>query len=286
MARQNSFVRWAGGKSWFIPFFEKITKNLNYKNYFEPFAGGASIFFSCVRGHNAYLSDLNGELINAYAMVKEYPEELCKQLESMKVSEEKYYFYRDKYVCDSNIKKAARFLYLNHASFNGIYRVNKNGMYNVPYGKRNIQYNTDLIKRANLSLMNTELKTGDFAIWTDFISKDDLVFLDPPYSVSSEKKENGFIAYNQKLFSLEDQKRLQEFIIQIKNKKAYYILTNVVNAKIFEIFEECGDICVTLSRACVIGGKNAKREKVKEYVFTNIRQSNWGVEDGYFESIN
>ena len=99
--------------------------------------------------------------------------------------------YRDKYKYTNDIEKAARFLYLNHASFNGIYRVNNSGKYNVPYGKRGIKYNTDIIKRANVLLENTELKTGDFSIWADEINENDLVFLDPPYSVSSNKKENS-----------------------------------------------------------------------------------------------
>lgn len=286
MANQNRLVRWAGGKRWFIPFFEDLTCYLEYNNYFEPFAGGASIFFACVRGHKAYLSDLNDELINAYKIVKTNPDELCKKLNEMEVTEEQYYYYRDKYKYTNDIEKAARFLYLNHASFNGIYRVNNSGKYNVPYGKRGIKYNTDIIKRANVLLENTELKTGDFSIWADEINENDLVFLDPPYSVSSNKKENGFIAYNQRLFSLEDQERLKEFIDIIKEKKAFYILTNAVHEKIEKIFDGFGDEKITLSRACVIGGRNAERGKVNEYIFTNIPKSKWREEDGYFESID
>ena len=103
MANQNRLVRWAGGKRWFIPFFEDLTCYLEYNNYFEPFAGGASIFFACVRGHKAYLSDLNDELINAYKIVKTKPDELCKKLNEMEVTEEQYYYYRDKYKYTNDI---------------------------------------------------------------------------------------------------------------------------------------------------------------------------------------
>ncbi len=94
--------------------------------------------------------------------------------------------------------------------------------------------------------------------------------LDPPYTVSHN--ENGFIKYNQKLFSIEDQYRLSRFIDQIKASGAYYILTNAAHETIIEIFDKEGDYRYDLSRASSIGGKNANRGQVKEFVFTNIRE--------------
>ncbi len=269
-------VRWAGGKKWFIPHFNNITNNLNYNNYYEPFAGGATIFFSCIDGHQSFLSDLNEELICAYRVIKEKPEQLCRLLNNMEVSENDYYYYRDEFICADEDERAARFLYLNHFSFNGIYRVNKDGKYNVPYGKRELPYNTNIIYIAHEKLQRTNLAVGDFNIWAENINEGDLVFLDPPYSVSSKKSENGFIEYNSKLFSLDDQKRLKCFIDLIKERHAYYILTNAYHETIHDIFAEETDVCIDLNRSCVIGGRNATRGRVNEYIFTNIARDKWG----------
>lgn len=279
-------IRWAGGKKWFIPFFKKYTANLRYNNYFEPFAGGATIFFSCVENHHSFLSDLNSDLIDTYKVIKEKPDELIALIDRMKISETDYYYYRDDYLYETDIEKAARFLYLNHVSFNGIYRVNSEGKYNVPYGKKITPYKTEVIRVAHDRLQNTDLAAGDFDIWKDTISEGDLVFLDPPYSVSSKKHENGFISYNAKLFSLEDQNRLKQFIDLIKERNAYYIMTNAHHEVIRTIFSNKNDICISLNRNCLIGGKNAKRCKVKEYIFTNIQNEFWEDEDGYLEPID
>ena len=285
MAKQDTLIRWAGGKSWFIPYFQLFTKNLQFNAYYEPFAGGASIFFSCINNHKAFLSDLNEELISAYEVVKHKPKMLIRCMKKMNVSQDDYYYYRDEYVCKNDVEKAARFLYLNHSSFNGIYRVNSRGEYNVPYGKRDVPYNTEVILTANQKLKNASLQKGDFGIWEENIKSKDLVFLDPPYSVSSKRAENGFIGYNAKLFSLEDQRRLKSFIDKIVERNAYYILTNAAHPKVEEIFQECG-VRIDLSRSCVIGGRNAQRGRVKEYIFTNIPKEYWGEEDGYIESVN
>ena len=168
----------------------------------------------------------------------------------------------DKKVC------AARFIYLNHTSFNGIYRVNKNGDYNVPYGFRNVDYiEEEKIRSASSALQKANIFHGDFIDSLDNIKSGDLVFLDPPYTVSHNN--NGFIKYNKTLFSLEDQIRLSKFIDSVKDKGAYYILTNAAHKIILEIFEK-GDYCYELSRTSLIGGDKAKRGVVSEYIFTNI----------------
>lgn len=266
------FLRWAGGKTWLLKHFKKLVDLPNYNNYHEPFLGSGAIFFALNPQNNAYLVDLNPELIEAYTCLRDEPLAVIEKLAAHKNTKEYYYYIRESSYKDV-ISRAARFIFLNQTSFNGIYRVNLNGKYNVPYGYRKKPFlEQDKLLAASERLKKANILCGDFSLNIKHITKGDLVFLDPPYTVSHN--DNGFIKYNQKLFSLEDQKRLSIFIDCIKEKEAYYILTNAAHKTIAEIFDK-HDRCIKLSRASLIGGENAKREQVSEYIFTNIR----GVEN-------
>ena len=259
------FLRWAGGKRWLIPNLHKYLPIKGFKAYHEPFIGGASILFH-LRPKEAYISDLNSELINTYKSVKNNVSQLITYLKEFDNTEEEYYKIRE-LKFDDEIQEAARFIYLNYASFNGIYRVNKNGKYNVPYGKRiDYQYDCDNLLNVSKVLKNVHMDNGDFYNCLDNVKKDDLVFLDPPYTVTHNN--NGFIQYNQRIFSLEEQKRLSEMIYKIKERSAFYILTNAAHPTIKEIFNH-GDSMIKVKRGSSIGGKNAKRGQFSELIFTN-----------------
>ncbi len=268
MWNNNSFIRWAGGKSWLVNPFKEVIKGLPYKKYFEPFVGGGSIFFSKEDSHRSYLSDINEELINAYKAVQSEPSRLIEELMKLKNEEKEYYRIRS-LTPDNDFDRAVRFIYLNHTSFNGIYRVNRLGIYNVPYGRRNIKWDFESIREASKKLQDVRLGCGDFTLFRKSIRKEDLVFLDPPYTVSDKASENGFNKYNSTLFSLDEQKRLSKFIDDIRERGAYYILTNQAHPTIDEIFNQ-NDRKIILERPCNIGGKNASRRTVQEYLFTNI----------------
>lgn len=261
------FIRWAGGKSWFIEYFLKEIEGLNIRNYYEPFLGGGAVFFSLDGYKHAYLSDINPELINLYEQIRDNPIELISVFEKLENSEEEYYRIRGLEE-ESCVQRAARFLYLNQTSYNGLYRVNKQGKYNVPYGFReNWLYDVERIRQASQKLQKVKFKCCDFAYYKYRIKEGDLVFLDPPYTVSHN--QNGFIEYNRNLFSLDDQKRLCKFIRFISDKGAYYVLTNAAHPVIKEIFGNEGRM-VELTRNSLIGGKNSKRGEISEYMFTNI----------------
>lgn len=220
----------------------------------------------------SYLSDANSQLINTYIQVRDNPEELIEHFKALPNTEFDYYRIREEITRDNTVENAARFLYLNQTSYNGLYRVNRNGGYNVPYGFReNWDYDLERIRVASLQLQNARISTGDFEINKYRIKENDLVFLDPPYTVSHNN--NGFIAYNQKLFSLDDQYRLKKFIEYIKSQGAYYILTNAAHETIREIFLTQGDRIIELQRNSLIGGKNATRATITEYIFTNIPEA-------------
>ena len=123
MAKNASFIRWAGGKGWFIPAVQNMIQNIQFNNYIEPFMGGASIFFSLDIPNRAYLSDINSELVNTFVQIRENLDEVTQKLREYKTDKDSYYMIRDQEPTDL-IEKAARFLYLNFYSFNGIYRVN------------------------------------------------------------------------------------------------------------------------------------------------------------------
>lgn len=263
------FVRWAGGKTWLTSYVSQMIDHLQIEHYHEPFIGGGAMFFSLERKKRAYISDVNSQLINSYIQVRDHPEEVITFLQEYPNTETNYYQIRNEITEENTVENAAKFIYLNQTSFNGIYRVNRNGRYNVPYGhRRNWTYSPERIRTASVKLHNTRIEVGDFEINKYRIKANDLIFLDPPYTVSHNN--NGFIQYNQNLFSLEDQHRLKSFIEYIKRKNAFYILTNAAHTTIREIFLTEGDRIIELERNSVIGGRHATRTIISEYLFTNI----------------
>lgn len=260
------FLRWAGGKSWLLKHIDSILPENGFNTYHEPFLGGGSVFLA-LNPKKSFLSDLNSELIETYSTLKENPEEIIDCLKHYSNSERFYYSIRSQSPKD-RIEKAARFIYLNQTSFNGIFRVNLKGEYNVPYGFRTKEFlEPEKLILVSKRLQSSELFVGDFSIVLKNVKKNDLVFLDPPYTVSHN--HNGFIKYNQKLFSLDDQIRLSSLIDDIKNREAYYILTNAAHPRIKEIFSK-EDTVLKKSRASLIGGISAQRGHTEEFVFTNV----------------
>ncbi len=261
------FLRWAGGKSWLTKHLGLI-KDLNFNNYHEGFLGGAATFFYLNPKKESFLSDLNPSLIQTYSAIRDTPKEVIRVLKGYSNTEDCYYAIRADNSTDPIIK-AAQFIYLNQTSYNGIYRVNLKGEYNVPYGFRTKPFlDQEAILLASNNLKNTNLVCSDFEIIKENLKAKDLVFLDPPYTVSHNN--NGFIKYNEKLFSLDDQYRLQRLIDYVKSKGAYYILTNAAHDKVKEIFAS-EDFLYEFSRANLIGGSNAERGQTEEYIFSNIK---------------
>lgn len=264
------FLRWAGGKSWLLPTWYALIKELKFKQYHEPFLGGGTLFFALPGEHKSFLSDINSELIETYQMVKDHPEDVYNSFLKLRNTEDDYYAIR-KRVCRTPITRAARFIYLNQTSYNGLFRVNKQGKYNVPYGfRKNWCYQKSRIVDASKFLIKHDavITHQDFASAIAMVAEGDFVFFDPPYTVSKEGG-NGFIEYNEKIFSLDDQRRLSYCIDLIKQRGAYYMLTNALHPTILEIFEK-GDRRFEVARSSCIGGKAAVRGLIKEYLFTNI----------------
>ena len=270
------FLRWAGGKNWLIKYLPGLIKDLDFNNYHEPFFGGGSVFFA-LSPDGAILSDINEELINTYVEVRDNVESVIKIIDEWAVNEDQYYAIRSEEPDDS-IRRAARFIYLNRTSFNGIYRVNRKGQYKVPYGKKDsYKFNFQRIRHASEALQGATLLARSFEESLKDVKAGDLVFLDPPYTVAHNN--NGFIEYNKKLFSLDDQFELKSCIDAISELGAFYILTNAHHEVIDDLFSP-GSIKLDVSRSSTLGGRNARRGNTQEYIFTNIPQARIGDIDG------
>lgn len=265
--RPQAFLRWAGGKVWLASKLSDIFGELKFARYHEPFLGGGSIFFVLNPTSASYLSDKNEILIEAYSCLRDDPGKIIDHMRTFENTEAFYYNMRRRRFSDP-FARSAQFIYLNQTSFNGIYRVNLQGVYNVPYGHRSKAFlDEKAILAASIALKNATIKSSDFEDTLNDIEEDDLVFIDPPYTVSHNK--NGFIKYNKSLFSVEDQIRLAQYIREIKKLGANYIMTNAAHDRIKEIFD-IGDRIFELERASLIGGKQAKRGPVSELMFSNL----------------
>lgn len=226
------------------------------------------MFFSLCPSGRVNLSDLNADLIETYQQVRDNVDDVIAHLEGH-VNSEAYYYALRAQTSTSAAERAARFIYLNITSFNGIYRVNLRGEYNVPYGHRDVKtlWTPDGLRKASEALQGARLRVEDFYQTRRRVREGDLVFLDPPYTVSHNN--NGFIKYNQRLFSLADQLRLKRLLAYILASGAFYVMTNAAHETIAKIFE--GDAgYLRMSRASVVGGRAARRGSADEYLFTNV----------------
>ncbi|WP_264529451.1 DNA adenine methylase [Flavobacterium sp. N502540] len=269
MSKIKPFLRWAGGKTWLTKHIEEFLPT-EFNNYFEPFIGGGAIFLY-LKSKNyiknkSYLSDSNQDLINTYRIIKSNPDALIKSLQKFKNTEEYYYKIRGT-LFDNKIENASKFIYLNKTSYNGIYRVNSKGEYNVPYGHRKTK---DLFEFDNILKISELFEKTYFSV-TDFKKKcyetkeNDFIFLDPPYTVAHEN--NGFIQYNQSLFSWKNQIELAQILKVLEQKKTHFILTNASHKSIDELYQT-GNKKI-LARASNIGGTGAKRTNYNEIIISN-----------------
>ena len=265
------FLKWPGGKRWLAKKYKEYFPK-EYNMYIEPFLGSGAVFFS-LQPKEAILSDINKELINLYVIMRDNPKELKGQLvyHQERHTKEHYYKIRDVMLTD-NLKCAGRLLYLNRACYNGMYRVNKQGKFNVPIGtKNNFTYDIDQFDQYANCLKHATLICGDFYEIINKAKKNDFIFADPPYATSGKA---NFTKYNDELFVWQDQLRLHEALVNAKARGAKIVLTNVYCKEIIEMYKNDGFYVHILQRSSNIAGQADKRGKVKELMITsNKKQS-------------
>ena len=261
------FLKWPGGKRWLITKYSSYFQ-LNFRLYIEPFLGGGAAFFY-VNPQKAILSDINNELITLYKVMRDNPKKLAQAMKThqAKHNHEYFYYIRDTQP-DNQIDIASRLLYLNRTCYNGMFRVNKAGRFNVPIGtKNNCISDIDLFSEYSDRLKSAEINSSDFAEVIRRSGKGDFIFADPPYTISHN--QNSFIKYNEKLFSWEDQKRLLNELILARTRGSVIIATNANYSKLRSMYEDCGFYIKVLERMSVMSGKTEKRRKQKELLISS-----------------
>ena len=267
------FLKWVGGKRQLINELKKHLPN-DYNRYFEPFIGGGALFFS-LEPENAFISDLNCELINTYKVVKDNVEDLIKELLKYKNEKEFYYKIRELdrdlsgYNKLSPIQKAARFIYLNKTCYNGLYRVNKNGQFNVPFGKYKNPKICDIenLKKCSQILKNNiiDIKCGDFSIILDYVRPKDFVYFDPPYVPLNNT--SNFTSYTSDGFGAETQCKLEQVCKELTNEGVFWMLSNSYTEFILELYKNYNIHIVHAKRS--INCRGNSRGKIKEVIITN-----------------
>ena len=286
------FVKWAGGKTQLLSeirrkYPERIEK------YCEPFVGGGAVLFDVLSTFNpkeVLINDINAELINTYHQIKTNSEPLISQLSALQqqykeLSEEDrkalFFAKRERYNSlkingneVENLEKAALFIFINKTCFNGLYRVNSKGLFNVPFNnaKNPLICDEENLRACSSVLQNVKMTTGDYSLCKDFIDKNTFVYIDPPYRPLNQT--SAFTSYSENDFSDVQQIELGKFIDGISEKKATVVASNSdpknvdSNDNFFDdLYSHFKIERVYASRA--INSKGSKRGKISELLVAN-----------------
>ena len=238
------FVKWAGGKSQLLPeIIKKYPRNV--ERYCEPFVGGGAVLFDILQTFHpqeVLINDINGELINTYLQIKNNSEELITQLYELQTEyknltqeDRKILFYEKRTNYnelkingneEENLEKAVLFIFLNKTCFNGLYRVNSKGLFNVPFNnsKNPLICDENNLRECSKLLQNVQMTVGDYKECEEFIDNRTFVYLDPPYRPLT--KTSAFTSYSENPFLDKEQIELAQFIKRITEKKSRFIASN------------------------------------------------------------
>lgn len=270
------FVKWAGGKRQLLP---EILRNRPkvFNNYFEPFVGGGAVFFKLQKPHSV-INDFNGELINAYRVIQNDVESLLQRLISHAELNSKEYFYQIRQwdrngILDraDDIDRAARFIYLNKTCFNGLYRVNSKGQFNVPFGdyKNPSIVNKDVLVADSNFLRKSQVRisTGDYAESVKDAEQGDFIYFDPPYAPLDDSQ--NFVGYTKNGFGYQEQEKLRDLFVELDKRGCYLMLSNSSTTIIHELYKEYKDTTKLIDASRAINSDATGRGKIKEVLITN-----------------
>lgn len=269
------FVKWVGGKRQLLQQFHRFglfpSKFDDKRNcYFEPFVGGGAVFFD-LQPKNATISDLNVELITTYKVIRDDVESLIKSL--LKHVYDKDYFLKIRAMNPiemSELDIASRFIYLNRTCFNGMYRVNSKGKFNVPFGryKNPVICDEDNLRAVSRALKDVKILNVDYKSAVSEAKAGDFVYFDPPYYPISPT--SSFTSYTKEGFAEKEQIELRDTFAELSNRGCYVMLSNSDAVFIRNIYGELKNVTITtVSAGRAINSKATARGKITELVITN-----------------
>jgi DNA adenine methylase len=268
------FLKWAGGKGRLISQYQKYFPT-NYQHYYEPFLGGGAVFFH-LQAQNifsqAVLTDINTDLITTYCCVRDHVDELIESLQKHKEKHHKNhgdYYYKIRSNSEgTDLQKAARFIYLNKTCFNGLYRVNSQGKFNVPLGRYKNPgiCQEDVLRLASKALATANIENADFTTVLNYAtSSDDFVFFDPPYQPLSET--SNFTAYSKYLFGEKQQQQLRDVFAELAKRGVKVMLANSDCDFIRDLYRRFNIHAISAARS--INSNANKRGNISEVLVTS-----------------
>lgn len=271
------FTKWTGGKRQLLPTLKKYMPE-NYGCFYEPFVGGGAVLFDLAPEH-AVINDYNEELMNCYQQIKEHPQQVISLLtQHQEKNCKEYYLYLRSADRDGRLQKmgdverAARILYMLRVNFNGLYRVNTNNQFNVPYGK----YKNPKIVDAHLihtvshylNTSNVTLLQGDFEDAIATVQPEDFIYFDPPYIPLTAT--SSFTSYTEGGFTFDDQIRLRDTFKRLSDKGAWVMLSNSSSPLALDLYRDFYIYEVNVVRTN--GASKQSRGKISEIIVTNYEK--------------
>ena len=277
-AKPRPFVKWVGGKRQLLKQFRELglyppeAFNPITSTYHEPFVGGGAVFFDLLP-KNAKLSDLNNELVITYNVIKNNVEELIKSLQKHIYDKEYYLEVRAKKVENlSDVEIASRFIFLNRTGFNGLYRVNKSGQFNVPFGRYSnpVICDEDNLRRVSDVLQDVVITHQDYKNVLGTAKSGDFIYFDPPYYPINTT--SSFTSYTVEGFLEKEQTELRDTFVKLHERGCFVMLSNSDTPFINELYSELERVSINkIIAGRAINSKGSKRGKINEVLITNYQ---------------
>ena len=262
-----SFLRWAGSKKKLLKKFLPYWQASECERYVEPFAGSAMLFFA-VHPQQAFLADTNEDLINMYRTMQRSWQGVFREISKFPCTERFYYELRNTQIPASySIRRAARFIYLNRFCFNGLYRTNGKGEFNVPYARgttRQLQ-SRDEFKQFATDIQNAQFVCQDFRETLRQVRRGDFVYIDPPYAVENKRI---FKQYGPTTFGIDDLRELSSLLVDIDRRGARFVVSYAYNKDSLEVLD--GWLRKSLMVKRTVAGVANNRKVARELIITNV----------------
>ena len=276
--KPKPFVKWVGGKRQLLKQFRELNLyppecfNPESNTYFEPFVGGGAVFFDLLPKH-AELSDTNRELVMTYNVIKDNVDGLIKSLKKHIYNKEYYLGVRAQDINElSDIDVASRFIFLNRTGFNGMYRVNKSGQFNVPFGryKNPLICDENNLRKVSEALQGITITHRDYKDVLELAKIGDFIYFDPPYYPLNPT--SSFTAYTAKGFFEKEQIELRDTFVKLHERGCFVMLSNSDTPFINELYSELEGVSINkIIAGRAINSKGSKRGKINEVLITNYQ---------------